>query len=435
LTEAAQTEGLLTSEVSALKKEVASAQYSEMQLKGHLASANDEISELTSRAETLAVEKRSIEHSLASVKASLTSQIEEKDGELRSARQQLETMAREKADVTSNFEAQIRGLQASLQSTVNSQDGLHQEATKTKEALLTANSQAETLRSANRSLEERLEASSTEIATLKKQLADYKASAEQLRGDLAASSVTVVSGGDVDHYKKQIQQLKDQLSSEQKSLFESKQAKEELSARVASQQAQVTQLNAQLAEVTEALRVEKITKHEAAVAAEKEAFKEINAKLSKTAAEKAEAEKQLKDAHTEKAEIDKQLKEASQTIKDQAALIKEQKDTITRLEAPPPAPFLSQTLKNNLSGSGRAPTVKRGEGTLESEILGIKDTLQKIDTSALSKKKDSSNDNILSSLLMSGLEKRYKASRPDEDVEDLASEDLYIPNESEEEWR
>jgi len=79
-----------------------------------------------------------VEHSLASTKASLTSQIEEKDGEIRSTRQQLDTLAREKADVTSNFEAQIRGLQASLQNTVSSQDGLQQEATKNKEALLTA---------------------------------------------------------------------------------------------------------------------------------------------------------------------------------------------------------------------------------------------------------------------------------------------------------
>jgi predicted nucleic acid-binding Zn-ribbon protein len=432
LTEAMQLEAQLTSEVSQLKKEVATAQYSENQVKVNLASANDEITMLASKAESLAAEKRTLEHTLASTKASLNSAIEERDGEIRSVKQQLDTLAREKQDDQARFEQQLKGLQESLQSTVSSQSGLQQETTKTKEALLNATAQVDSLKSANQSLSERLEASSAEVSNLRRQLTESKDQADQLRSDLRETSVGVSVGGDVEHFRKQIAQLKEQIANEQKAGFESKQAKEELSARIATQQTQLSTANAKVAELTEELRVEKQTKHDAAVLAEKEAFKELNAKLTKTVSEKTDLERQLKDAHTEKSDIERQLKESTQTVKEQAALIKEQKERIDVLEAPPPAPVAPSHLK---SSSQRNVAQSNSKATLETEILGIKDTLQKIDTSALSKKKDFTNENVLSSLLMSGLEKRFRAARPADDYEDLASEDIYIPNENEEDWR
>lgn len=437
LADATQTEARLSSEVSQLKKEVASSQYAESQTKAHLNQANEEIAELSKKNEAIHAEKRSVQHTLASTKASLTTMIEEQEGEIRSIKQQCDTIAREKADAQARFEQQIKGLQDSLKSTVSSQDGLQQAAAKTKEALLNANALADTLKSANQSLSERLETSSSEVSTLRRQLAEAKSDAEQLRSDLRDTNVTASVGGDVEHLKRQVVQLREQLASEQKTSFDAKQLNADVLARVAAQQAQLTTANAKVTEITEQLRLEKLAKHEAAVAAEKEAFKEINAKLTKVAAEKSELEKQLKEASVEKSEVEKQLKEATNTTNEQAALIKEQKDTITRLEAPPPAPFLSAQLKSNLASS--SPSSSRSgtqsKGTLENEILGIKDTLQKIDTSALSKKKDFSSDNVLSSLLVSGLEKRFKAARPQDDYEDLASEDIYIPNDNEEDWR
>lgn len=434
---ASQREAQLTSEVAQLKKEVSSAQYGEQQAKAAIESTAEENTFLTAQVEALTAEKRSAEHNIAALKASLASTIDQHEAELKSVKDQVEAATREKSEAEAKFASQLRSMQEAISKASTSAGGAP-----ISEAAFFSSVELDTLKSQKQSLTERLEASTTEATNLKRQLAEAKSEMAALRESGAAAEKV---GSDVlENLKRQLTSVKDQLSAEQKSLFEVKQAHHDVSQELAAVQSQHATAASKVAQLMEDLRNERadnIAKREAAAAAEKEAFREMNAKLTKAASEKADVEKQLKDteqkvkeAHAEKLEAEKHLSEATQTVKEQATLISEQKATIIRLETPPPAPFIAATLRlenRRAQKNGKAG----GGGSLEEEILGIKDTLHQIDTSALFKKKDFSSDNMLSNLLMNGLEKRFKAARSEDEVEDLASDDLYIPNDNEEEWR
>lgn len=437
LAAASQREAQLASEVTQLKKEVSSAQYGEQQAKIAIELGLEEIGELTEQVDTLTAEKRNAEQATAALKASLSSTIDQQESELKSAKTDLENLSREKSDLEAHFETQLRVMQEVMSKASTSSGG----------APITAGSFAttvelETLKAQKASLADRLEASSADATNLKRQLAEAKSEASSLREANAAAEKAGVDA--LEGVKRQLTSVKDQLSAEQKSVSESKQAQHDMSQELASTQSQYSTAAAKVAQLVEDLRNERAdheAKREAAEAAEREMFREMNGKLSKVASEKAEVEKQLKDSEqkvkdtvAEKLDAEKQLLDAQQTTKEQATLISEQKAIIIRLETPPPAPFIAATLR--IEARRAAKNGKGGGGgSLESEILGIKDTLQKIDTSALSKKKDFSGENLLSNLLMTGLEKRFKAGRSEDEVEDLASDDLYIPNDNEEEWR
>lgn len=461
LTAASLKEAQLSSEVSQLKKEVANAQYGEQQAKAAIESTAEEISILNAQVDAMAAERRAHEHTLASTKASLTATIDELDADMRKARAEIESARGEKRDAELQYEAQVRNLKEALEK--SQQESLHYQqkaagsSTPIVQAPVTvvqtssnANSAAaaaeiESLKSQKQSLSERLEASASEAVSLKRQLAEAKTDAEVLRAQIReGGAIAAASSAEaLESLKRQLNTAKEQLSAEQKTSFEAKQSNASLSEELAQVSSQHATSSAKVVQLAEELRTERAdyaAKREAAVAAEKERAAEMNAKITKVTTEKAEVERQLKDTEQrvkdvlgEKAEVEKQYLETTQTVKEQASLIKEQKETIIRLETPPPAPFIAATLR--IEARKKNPNQPEGKGgSLEDEILGIKDTLQKIDTSALSKKKDFSNDNMLSNLLMSGLEKRFKATRDDE-VEDLASDDIYIPNDNEEDWK
>lgn len=435
LAAASQREAQLSSEATQLKKEVSSAQYSEQQAKAAIETTAEENALLTAQVETLTTEKRASENATAAIKATLASKTEQYESELSSAKTELETVSREKAAAEAQFSSQLKVIQeAMMKAGTSGGDGSGFSAY----AII----ELDTLKSQKQSLTERLEASTTEATTLKRQLAEAKSEASTLREASAAAEKENVDV--LDGLKRQFTTVKEQLSVDQKSLSEAKQAQHELTQELTSLQTQHASVSTKAVQLAEDLRNERadnIAKREAAAAAEKEVLREINGRLTKITAEKTDVEKQLKeseqkakDTQAEKIEVERQLSEASQTVKEQATLISEQKTTIIRLETPPPAPFIAATLRIEQRRAQKNGKGNEG-GSLESEILGIKDTLLKIDTSALSKKKDFSNENLLSNLLMNGLEKRFKAGRSEDEVEDLASDDLYIPNDNEEEWR
>lgn len=428
LSQKTQKENELQSELSKLNKDITFMQFNEKQnkelienLKREKESLNEKIKEITS-------EKQSLQSQLLDLKQKSDIEINGHKETIAGLEKKLEQQIEDNKSVVNSFEEQIRGLKKSLETTASSQSGLQQENTTLKEQVIELKSELESIKreiknDANqvKSLTEENEALRNKLQTIQKDNSENS----QLINTMKANYEN--EKAEKEKLKATLDSINEKMSKEQKSLIELQQERNELDSKCKTLESQVTGYESKLKELKDKIIELQANQTTKSSALDKETFNELNKKITKLTEDKQALEKELKDYK----EKNNHLKEEQSRLKSLSQELQSKLDAL--IPSPPPPP-----LKTLTPDDSKKKTDKNSQSSLESQILSIKDTLQK----TVIQPKEKSNTPIegsMAAILINGLRQKFKRVKEEEmrDYEDLDALDddrFFITNDQEEDW-
>lgn len=405
-------ENELSSELSAINKNILFLTHNEEQSLTSIANLEKSKVELLKSLEVVSKEKQSLGDEIYRIKDTLEIELGQKSEKVLVLEKTVQSLESEKDTIVKTYESQMVNLKKSLETTESSQSGLQTENSKLREQLTTLTKEIENTKAVDTDTS-KISNLTKEHDNLKKQLEALQKESNKVSNDLSNITKTFAKENkDNEYLRSKLEDLESRIVKEKESgSIKSQNAVlekqcQELTQNIALQEQSLREIN----ETNLQLKAQQTNLSREQ---DKDIFNDLNNKIIKLTDDRSSLEKGLLE-----------LKEKVSQLRETNAEQKKQIAQIPKYVAPTPPPLPTKEVKYD-----------RNKVSLENQIHSIRETLQNSNT----KKRDTPVEGSVAAVLIQGLRHKFKnvlaEERKDyEDLDELDDDTFYVSNDLEEEW-